>query len=76
MEFSRKFEQTTGYFKTILHNKFSKCKPEDIKKNYEEWITEHNILRGDLQKCNVNIDNSHMITHKLSNLPEEYQTIV
>ena len=39
-------------------------------------ITELELLRGDLRKFNVQIDDSETMTHVLLKLPEEYQTIV
>ena len=67
IKLSRKFDPTTGASKTMLHKKFSKyvtIKPK-------EWITEIEILRGDLRKLDVQIDYSEMMTLILSNLPEE-----
>ena len=76
IKLSRKFDPTTGYFKKILRNKISKCKLDDVTRNPEEWITQLELLRGDLRKLDVKIDGSEMMTHILSNLPEEYQNIV
>ena len=47
-----------------------------VNKKSQEWITELELLRGDLPKLNVSIDDSEMTTHILSNLPEEYKAIV
>ena len=71
-----KFEPNTGSSKTILREKCSWCKLDDVTRNLEECITELKLLIGELQKLNVHIDESEMITHILLNLPEEYQTIV
>ena len=73
---SRKFEPNTEASKTRLRKKFAKFKLYDITRNPEEWVTELDLLRGDLQKLYVHIDNSEIMTHILSNLPEEYQTAV
>ena len=62
---SRKFDPTTGTSRTRLHKKFAKCKIDDITINLEEWITELELLRGDLQKLDVHIDNSERMTHIL-----------
>ena len=47
---SRKFEPTTGDSNTGLCKKFTKCKLDDVTRNPEEWITELELIRGDLQK--------------------------
>ena len=73
---SIKFEPNTGSYKTTLCEKFAKYKLENVTINTEEWITELELLRVYLQKLNVRIDDSEIMTHILSNLPEEYQTIV
>ena len=41
----------------------------------EEYHTIMEIIE-DLQKLDVQINNSEMMTHILSNLPKEFQTIV
>ena len=41
-----------------------------------ESITNIELLRGDPQKLDVHVDDSEMITHIISNLHKEYQTIV
>ena len=66
---SRKFEPTTGASKTRLRKKFSKYELYEVTRNPEEWITKLELLRGYLQKLDVHIDESEMITHILSNLP-------
>ena len=58
MKFSGKFEPTIGIYKTRLRNKFSKCKLYDVTINHKEWITEIEIIRGDLQNMDVKIDDS------------------
>ena len=75
-EFSRKFEPTTGAPKTILCKKIARYKLDEVTRNPEELITELELLREDLQKMDIYIDNSEMMTHILFNLPEEYHTIV
>ena len=44
--------------------------------NPEEWITDIELIRRYLQEPEVHINNSEIMTHILSDLPEEYQTIV
>ena len=70
MKLSRKIEPTTGASKTRLRKKFSKYELYGVTINPKEWITELEIFRGDLQKLNVHIDDSEMISSVLSNLPE------
>ena len=76
MKISRIFETTTGAFKTRPFRKFSKSKLYYITRNPEEWITELKLLKEYLRKLEVHIDNSEIMTHILSNLPGEYQTLV
>ena len=45
-------------------------------RNTSEWITDIELLRKDLQKLDEHIEESEMMTHILSNLPEEYHTIM
>ena len=70
MKLSIKFDQTKGDYKTRLHNKFAKCKLYGLTKNPEEWITKLELFRGYLQKLDMQTDNSEIMTHILSNLPE------
>ena len=67
---------TTGDSNTIICKKFTKCELEVVARNPEEWLTELELLRGYLQKCDVHLDDSKNMTHILSNLPKEYQKIV
>ena len=60
----------------MLRKYFSKWKIDDVTRNTEEWITDIKLLRGYLQKLYVQIDDSEMMTHILSNLPEECQIIL
>ena len=53
-----------------------KCKIDYVTRKQNEWITKIELLRGDLQKLDIQIDNPEIMSHILSNLPEEYQTIV
>ena len=73
---SIKFEPTTGDSKKILHKKFSKYKLYDVTRNPKERITKLELILQDLQKSDVHIDNSEMMTNIISNLPEEYQNII
>ena len=58
MKLSRNFDPSTGAFKTGVLNKFTKCKLYDVTRNPKEWITELKLLRGDLGKLDVNLDDS------------------
>ena len=60
----------TGPPKAILHKKFSKIEIDDVTRDPEDLITEIKLLRGDLRKLGVIIDDMEMITQLLSNLPE------
>ena len=55
---SRKFEPTTGDYKTRLYKKFAKGELYDVTRNPKKLNTNIEILRGDLQKLDVHIDNS------------------
>ena len=76
MKLLGKFKPTTGDSKKILGKKFDKCKIYYVTRKHNEWITKIELLRGDLQKLDIQIDNPEIMSHILSNLPEEYQTIV
>ena len=69
---NKKFHPMTGASNTRLRKKFAKCKLDDVTRDPEEWIYELELLRGDLWKLGVIIDDVKMMTHILSNLPEEY----
>ena len=58
MKLSRNFDPSTGAFETGVLNKFTKCKLYDVTRNPKEWITELKLLRGDLGKLDVNLDDS------------------
>ena len=73
---SRKFEPTTGTSKTKLRKIYAMCKLDDVTRDPKEWITEIELFRVDLQNLDVHIDDSEMMTHILSNLPEAYYNIV
>ena len=72
---SRNFDPTTGASKTIIRKKFYECELDYVTRKPGEWITEIKILRGDLRKLYVYIDESEIMTHIRSNLNEEYHTI-
>ena len=55
---SRKFEPTTEASKTRLRKEFAKYELDDVTINTEEWITNIELLRGDLQKIEAHIENS------------------
>ena len=60
----------SGEPKTILQNKFAKIKVDDVTRDPEDWITELELLRGDLRKLGVIIDDVKIMNHILSKLPE------
>ena len=76
VKISRKIEATTGDSKTNLHNKFAKIELDDVTRDPEDWIAKLELFRGDLRKLGVIIDNVEMMTHILSNLPEEYNNMI
>ena len=59
-----------GESKTRLRKTFAKSELYDVTRDPEDWITELELLRGDLRKLVVIIDDMEMMTHILSNLPE------
>ena len=56
MKLLRKFEPTTGASNTRLRKNFSKWEINDVKRNPLECITEIELLKGDPQKIDVQID--------------------
>ena len=76
MILSRKLDPNTEALKKILRKKFSKYELDGIKINPEKWITKLELLKGDIQKLYVHIDNLEMMTNILLNLPEENQITV
>ena len=70
VKLSRKFDATTGDYKTRLWNKFTNCKLEYIKRYSLDWTNYIKLIRGDLQKMNVHKDDMEMTTHILPNFPE------
>ena len=66
----------TGSSKTRLCKKFSEIELYGVTRDPEDSITGIYLLRGDLQKWGVIIDHLEMMTHSMSNLPEEYDNIV
>ena len=69
MKLSRKFDSTTVASNSILREKFSKCKLDNVTRYPKEWITELKPYRGDLHKFNSHIDDTEMMSHILSNVP-------
>ena len=63
MKLSRKIDPTTGASKTILQKKFAKCEFDDVTRNPKQWITKLKLIRGYLEKLDVHIDDSAMMTH-------------
>ena len=70
IKLSRKFDPKTGSSQTILRKKFVKIELDYVTRDFEDWITEIELLRGDSQKLGVIIDDIEMMTHILSDLPE------
>ena len=70
------FYPTTGASKTRLRKKSAKCELYYVKRNPEEWTTKIEILKGDLQKLDVHIDDSEKMTEKLLNLPENTKPLL
>ena len=58
IKFSGNFELTTGCSWTRLWKIFDKWKLDNTPRKPEEWIIEFELLGGDLQKTDVQIDNS------------------
>ena len=52
---SRKFNPTTGAYKKILCKKLFKYKLYGVTKNTKKWITEIELLRGDILKTDIHI---------------------
>ena len=69
-QISRKYEPTTGVSKTRLRKKFAKYKLDGVTINPKEWITELELFIGGLQKIDVHIDASEIMTNILSNFPK------
>ena len=59
-----------GASKSRLHKKFAKSELDDAIRYLEYWITELELLRGNLRKLGDIIDGVKIITRILSNLPE------
>ena len=55
---TRSRSRTTGPSKTRPHSTFAKWELDDVSRNTEKWITELEVLRGDLQTIDVQCDNS------------------
>ena len=69
-------QKKTYHVLTSLQKKISKFELDDVTRDPEDWIAELELLRGDLQKLGFIIDDVEIMTHILSNLPEEYKNIV
>ena len=65
-----------GASKIRLWKKLSKSELDNVTRDPEDWITELELLRGDLRKLGVIIDDVEITTHILSNLIEKYENIV
>ena len=65
-----------GASKTRVRKKFSRIDLDDISGDPEEWITELELLRVNLPSLGVVIDDVKIMTHIVTNLPEENQNIL
>ena len=75
-KYNNKFNPMRGASKTILRKKFAKCELYDVTRDPEDQITELELLRGDLRKLGVIIDDVKIMNHIMSTLPEEYEETV
>ena len=73
---NNKLQPITGASKKILRKKSAKYKLYDVTRGPEDWTAELELLRGYLLKFGVIIDDVEIMTHILSNLPEEYNKMV
>ena len=48
----------------------------DVTKDQEYWITNIELLRGDLKKLGVNIDDVEVMNHIMSNLSKQHKRII
>ena len=76
VKLSKKYEPTKGASKTRLDKKFAKWKLDGVTRDSKDWNNKLKLLRLDLRKSNVHIDNTQMMTHILSKSPEVYNTTV
>ena len=67
----RNFDPTTGVSKTRLFKKPAKYKLDNLRIDPKYWITNIELLRGDL-KMDVHIDYTEKTTHIISRLNEAY----
>ena len=65
MTLSRKFDPTTGYSNKKLRNKFTKWELDDVTKHPKECIAELKLLRREIRKLDVQINDSEIIIHIL-----------
>ena len=72
----KKIDPTTEASKIRLSNKFAKNDLNYVTRYPEDWVSDLELLIGDLRKLGFIIDDVKMMTHILSNLPEEYENIV
>ena len=76
VELSRKFDPAIMASKKILCNKSKKGGIDNITREPKECITQLELLRRYLQKMNVHINNTEIMAHILSNLPEAYNNML
>ena len=64
---NNKFQPMAGASKTRLWKKFANCELDDVTWDPEDWITELELLRGNLRKLGFIIDdvqtNSIILEH-------------
>ena len=68
---NKTFKPMTGETKTRLCKKFFKSKLYVVTREPEDWITELELLRDDLWTLGDIIDGVEIMTHIVSNIPEE-----
>ena len=57
-----KFDPTTGASRTRPRKKLSKCDLDEVKIDPKEWITKLKLIRGELWKLNLHIDDMLIMT--------------
>ena len=71
----KKIDPTKEASKIRLSNKFAKNDLNYVTRYPEDWVSDLELLIGDLRKLGFIIDDVEIMTHILSNLPEEYENI-
>jgi len=71
-----KYKPKTNASKVQLKLQFQQLKLKSVQEDPDEWITELEVLRSRIEDLGLKISDKDMKIHILSNLPEEYDTIV